>query len=83
MSYLLLRSNDILCSSICKSNNDCEAYYFETSQCHEANGSGLVGSLPQLPTSKEVYIDQDLYLNNKGKLSENKLRYLFIKYTIN
>ena len=65
------RSNTIMCSSMCTTNANCEAHYFEASQCHEANASVLVGSTSNLPTSKDVYIDQSVYMNNKGKCNKN------------
>ena len=52
---------------MCTSNTNCEAYFYEAMQCHETGASSLVGSTPNLPTAKDVYIEQSLYENNKGK----------------
>ena len=60
-------SNGLLCASMCTSNVNCEAYFYEAAQCHETGASSLVGSPSKLPTTKDVYIDQSLYINNKGK----------------
>ena len=51
---------------MCSINTNCEAFNFESSQCTEAGASNLVGALPESQTAKNVYINQDLYNNNKG-----------------
>ena len=53
---------------MCTTNANCEAYYYEATQCHETGASSLVGSTPNLSTAKDVYVDQSLYENNKGKM---------------
>ena len=68
---------------MCASNANCDAYYFETSQCHEANASGLVGSPPHLSNSKNVYIGQILYISNKGDFNVfSPKSALMIDYTL-
>ena len=60
-------SSALLCASMCKTNVNCEGYYHEASQCHEAGASSLVGSSSKSSTTKDVYIDQTVYMNNKSK----------------
>ena len=55
------------CASMCKTNSNCEAYYIDASQCHEGGATNLIGSSSNLPSSQEVYMEQSIYANNKGK----------------
>ena len=47
-------------------NPDCVAYFYELSECHESNGLGMIGALPDSLTSRIVYINKSM---NPGKLS--------------
>ena len=69
MEYCRQNSSSFLCASMCTNNPNCDAYYYEASKCYEANASSLVGSASNLPTSKNVYIDQNIYRSNKGHSS--------------
>ena len=52
---------------MCTTNANCEAYYYEASNCYEAGASGLVGASENSPASRHVYADQDIYRSNKGQ----------------
>ena len=41
------------------------AYYYELSECHEADGKGMMGALPDSSATRTVYIDKSL---DPGKL---------------
>ena len=64
---MIQRTNTMLCASMCKTNPNCETYFVEASQCHEGEALSLIGSSSNLPSSKEVYIEQNIYANNKGE----------------
>ena len=52
---------------MCTNNPNCDAYYYEASKCYEANASSLVGSsASKFPTTKNVYIDQNIYKSSNG-----------------
>ena len=78
-SLLIHRSDALLCASMCTTNANCETYYYEASQCHEANASSLEGSVSNMPNIKDVYIELSIYTSKKGK--NNKIaRNLFEMY---
>ena len=62
--------NALLCASMCSANANCESYYYETSHCYESASSSLIGSIPNLTTSKDIYIDEDIYSNNRSNCGE-------------
>ena len=49
-------------------------------QCEEGVASNLVGTTPNSPNAKAVSIDQDLYRNNKGKISKKVSRAMLKHY---
>ena len=51
-------------------------------QCEEGVASNLVGTTPNSPNAKAASIDQDLYRNNKGKISNNVLRVVLSANTL-
>ena len=53
---------------MCSINANCEVYNHDSTNCDEASAINLVGASPNSLTSKFVYIDQNIYKNNKGKL---------------
>ena len=55
---------------MCKTNGNCEAYYQQASHCHEAAASSLEGSSSPSSGTRDVYIDQLVYINNKSKCSQ-------------
>ena len=64
LSYFSLKS--VQCASICSINSKCEVYNQDSFNCDEASASDLIGTLADSPTAKIVYIEQNLYKNNKG-----------------
>lgn len=66
ISWYIHSCDALLCASMCTTNVNCEAYYYEASQCHEAGASSLEGSASNLPNTKDVYIDQSVYASNRG-----------------
>ena len=66
--YYYRRSARIQCAAICTANPNCVAYYYKSSECHEANGIGLTGALPDSPTALAVFIDSSL---DPGKIQHN------------
>ena len=59
-------SNALLCASMCATNANCETYYYDASQCHEASASSLERATSNLLTAKYAYIDQNVYRSKKG-----------------
>ena len=59
----------VQCASMCSNNPNCEVWSYDSVQCEEGVASNLVGTTPNSPSAKAVSIDQDLYRNNKGKIS--------------
>ena len=57
----------VLCASMCSINTNCEVYNHDSTNCDEATAINLVGTMPNSPTAKIVYIRQDIYANNKSK----------------
>ena len=49
---------------MCTANANCAAYYFEVSECHQADGTGLIPANPASSTAMTVYIDSTLCLWN-------------------
>ena len=66
--------NALLCASMCTANANCESYYYETSHCYESASSSLIGSIPNLTSSKNVYIDEDIYSKNRSNWGQNFLK---------
>ena len=58
-----LRSSGMKCAALCAANPQCVAYYY-SSECHEANGIGLMGALLNSPTAMTVYMDSSLNAGN-------------------
>ena len=76
----LQSSNAMLCASMCKTNSNCETYYLDSSQCHEGGALNLIGSLPSLPSAREVYIEQSVYASGKGKSTKTKGDGLYLDF---
>ena len=55
---------------MCTANPNCVAYYYKLSECHEANGIGLIGALPDSSTAQTVFIDSSV---EPGNLAQMKL----------
>ena len=66
MKYHHCRTARFQCAAICTANPDCVAYYYKGSECHEANGIGVIGALPDSSTAMMVYIDSSL---DPGKMA--------------
>ena len=66
-TFFNLRSSGIKCAALCAANPQCVAYYY-SSECHEANGIGLMAALLNSPTAMTVYMDSSL---NPGKIFNN------------
>ena len=47
----------LYCSAVCTKNQDCHAYYFDSTTCYEASSTGLIRANPNSPSSIEVYYD--------------------------
>ena len=58
--YLHGRSARFQCAAICSANVNCVAYYYESSECHESDGIGLIGSSANSQGTRIVYIDHSL-----------------------
>ena len=57
------------CAALCAANPQCVAYYY-SSECHEANGIGLMGALLNSPTAMTVYMDSSRNPGNILKMVE-------------
>ena len=64
----IISSKAIYCGSLCTANANCEAYYHESSNCYEATASGLVGTVPDSPTARAVFLDNSINRGDFGKL---------------
>ena len=67
ITYLWCRSalsGRIQCASMCTANANCAAYYFEVSECHQADGTGLIGANTASSTAMTVFIDSTLCMWN-------------------
>ena len=54
------RSARFQCAAICSANVNCVAYYYESSECHESNGIGVIGASSDSQATRTVYIDDSL-----------------------
>ena len=69
-SFEILSSKAIYCGSLCTANANCQAYYYESPNCYEAAASGLVGTVPDSPTARAVFMDSSI---NSGRHDLGKI----------
>ena len=53
---------------MCTTNITCQAFYFDSTKCYEAEALNLIGAFPESQTKKKVYMDKSL---TKGNLRES------------
>ena len=75
MKYHHCRTARFQCAAICTANPNCVAYYYVGSECHEANGIGVIGAMPDSLTSMMVYIDSSL---DPGKTALALVKHIII-----
>ena len=54
----------IFCGAMCTTNSRCQAFYFDSSKCYEAEAVNLVGAFPESQSKKTVYMVDSLFKNN-------------------
>ena len=72
------RSARFQCAAICRANTNCVAYYYIGSECHEANGIGVIGAMPDSSTAMMAYIDSSLD-PGKTELAKHSAYYYWVK----
>ena len=67
---------------MCTANPNCVAYYYKVSECHEANGMGLIGAPPDLLDAMTVYMDRSLNpgIMTQMKLTDTRLRHTHLSF---
>ena len=54
-------SEAVYCSIMCSKSATCKAFYFESSNCYESNGSGLVAAWAGSGSVKAVWLAPGKY----------------------
>ena len=60
-------SKVIYCGAMCTTNITCQAFYFDSTKCYEAEALNLIGALSDSQTKKKVYMDKSL---TRGSIRE-------------
>ena len=53
-------SKVIYCGAMCTTNITCQAFYFDSTKCYEADALNLIGAFSESQTKKKVYMDKSL-----------------------
>ena len=67
---------------MCTTNITCQAFYFDSTKCYEAEALNLIGAFPESQTKKKVYMDKSLTKGNSKIMSRITCLFDFFYFDI-